>query len=160
MDCRGWLMLRMGVLVVALAAFMGTPAVAQPVRDAVYRGTLICDKLPFTTAKMREAIDVTISRGTVRYSHVVRLREQPEPMAEQGTGKLDGQSISLQGSWDGGARQYKASYGGIFVRRSARLRGTQTWTDGGRTITRACSGAIKRPFRVFLPRERGRPANQ
>jgi hypothetical protein len=46
------------------------------------------------------------------------------------------------------------------LRRSARLRGTQTWTDGGKTITRACSGAVKRPFRVFLPRERGKPASQ
>ena len=135
-----------------LAAIFATPAAAQPVRDAVYRGTLICDKLPFTTAKMREAIDVTISRGTVRYSHVVRLREQPEAVMEQGTGKLEGENISLEGAWDGGARQYKASYSGTFVRRSARLRGTQTWTDGGRTIARACSGAIKRPFRVFLPR--------
>ena len=153
------MMLRMVVLVGAFSAIIGTPAVAQPVRDAVYRGTLICDKLPFTTVKMREAIDVTINRGTVRYSHVVRLREQPEPVMEQGTGKLEGQNISLQGSWDGGAREYKASYSGTFVRRSARLRGTQTWTDGGKTITRACSGAIKRPLRVFLPRQ-GRPASQ
>ena len=68
----------------ALAAVITcTSAVAQPVRDAVYRGTLICDKLPFTTAKMREAIDVTINRGTVRYSHVVRLRETPEPVVER-----------------------------------------------------------------------------
>lgn len=148
------------VLAAALAVAAGTPAAAQAVRDAVYRGTLICDKLPFTTAKMREAIDVTISRGTVRYSHVVRLRELPEATAEQGTGKLEGQAISLEGSWDGGARQYKASYSGTFVRRSARLKGTQTWTDGGKTITRACSGAVKRPFRVFLPRDRGKPAGQ
>jgi hypothetical protein len=39
------------------------------------------------------------------------------------------------------------------VRRSARLKGRQTWTDGGRIVIRACSGAIKRPFRVFLPRK-------
>ena len=144
---------------VLAASVIATPTAAQPVRDAVYRGTLICDKLPFTTARMREAIDVTISRGGVRYSHVVRLREQPEAVMEQGTGKLEGEKISLEGAWDGGARQYKASYSGTFVRRSARLRGTQTWTDGGKTIARACSGAIKRPFRVFLPRER-RPAGQ
>jgi hypothetical protein len=143
-----------------LVGIAATPAAAQqPVRDAVYRGTLVCDKLPFTKAKMREAIEVTISRGKVRYSHVVRLREQPEAVLEQGTGTLDGQNIGLQGSWSSDARQYTASYGGAFVRRSARLRGTQTWIDGGRTITRNCSGAIKRPFRVFLPRQ-GRPASQ
>jgi hypothetical protein len=152
-------MLQIRFFVAVLMLMFTTPTLSQPVRDAVYRGTLICDKLPFTKARMREAIEVTISRGVIRYSHVVRLREAPEPIAEQGTGKLDGETISLQGSWDGGARQYKASYSGTFVRRSARLRGTQTWTDGGRTITRPCSGAIKRPFRVFLPRQ-GRPASQ
>jgi hypothetical protein len=156
----GQRMVRMAMAIGVLAAVIATSAEAQPVRDAVYRGTLVCDKLPFTKAKMREAIDVTISRGTVRYKHVVRLRETAEAAAEQGTGKLDGQNISLEGSWDGGARQYRASYSGTFVRRSARLRGTQIWTDGGRTITRACSGAIKRPFRVFLPRDRGRPPSQ
>jgi hypothetical protein len=150
--------------VAGLAAFAAIvtclPALAQPVRDAVYRGTLVCDKLPFTAGRMREAIDVTISRGTVRYSHVVRLRDAPETVAEQGTGKLDGQHISLEGSWDGGGRQYKASYSGTFVRRSAKLKGTQTWIDGGKTISRGCAGAVKRPFRVFLPHDRGKPAGQ
>jgi len=143
--------------VLAAVVIASTPAAAQ-VRDAVYRGTLVCDKLPFTQAKMREAIHVTIARGTVRYSHVVRLQETAAAVTEQGTGKLDGRAISLQGSWDGGDRRYKASYSGAFVRRSARLKGTQTWTDGGKTITRACVGAIKRPLLLFLPRERRKPA--
>jgi hypothetical protein len=154
------MIVRVTIAIGVLATSIATPAAAQPVRDAVYRGTLICDKLPFTQAKMREAIDVTISRGAVRYIHVVRLREQPEAVTEQGTGKLDGQNITLDGAWDGGARRYKASYSGTFVRRSARLRGTQTWSDGDKTLTRACSGAIKRPFRAFLPRDRSRPASQ
>ena len=153
-------MLRTGIVGGVLVAIMIESAAAQAqVRDAVYRGTLVCEKLPFTQARMREAIDVTISRGTVSYTHVVRLREPAESVAEQGTGTLDGANLSLQGSWEGGSRQYKASYNGTFVRRSARLKGTQTWTDGGKTFTRACTGAIKRPFRVFLPRERGKPAN-
>jgi hypothetical protein len=153
-------MLRMGcalsALIVTLAASTIAPASAQ-VRDAVYRGTLICDKLPFTEHQMREAISVAISKGGVRYSHVVRLREVAEPMAEEGTGALDGQKISLQGSWTDGNRKYQASYSGVFVRRSAKLRGTQTWTVGGRTITRSCTGSIKRPLRAFLPRERKAP---
>ena len=154
-------MLRRAMAFGVLVATMSAPVAAQAqVRDAVYRGTLVCDKLPFTQTRMREAIDVTISRGTVRYTHVVRLREAAESVTEQGTGTLDGANLSLQGSWQGGARQYKASYSGSFVRRSARLKGTQTWTEGAdRTFTRHCTGAIKRPFRVFLPRERGKPAN-
>ena len=146
-----------GVLAAAMIAMAGAPAAAQ-VLDAGYRGTMVCDKLPFTATKMREAIYVAISGGAARYTHVVRLRDTAEAVPEHGTGTLDGQSISLQGSWtgdngdNGDKRKYQASYSGTFVRRSAKLTGTQTWTDGGKTLTRACSGAIKRPLKAFLPR--------
>ena len=129
------------------------PSAAQ-VQDAVYRGTLVCDKLPFSAGKGREAIEVTIAGGTVRYSHVVRLRDAAEPVPEQGKGSLNGQDIELQGAWKSGNRQYEAKYSGAFVRRHADLKGTQTWTDGGKSFTRACAGTIKRPFRVFLPSEK------
>jgi hypothetical protein len=67
---------------------------------------------------------------------------------------LDGQKINLEGSWKGGKRKYEAKYSGSFVRRSAKLGGTQSRTDGGKTVTRACAGAIKRPLRPFLPRQK------
>jgi len=148
--------MRMGyaVLAAAMMAAIATPAAAE-VLDAVYRGTLVCDKLPFNSARMREAIEVTITGGAARYNHVVRLRDAaPEPALEQGSGTVDGQKVDLQGSWKGGARQYDAKYSGTFVRRSAQLKGTQSWTDGGKTVTRACSGAIKRPLKPFLPRNK------
>jgi hypothetical protein len=141
------------VLAGAVIATTAIPVLAQ-VRDAVYRGTLVCDKLPFSAGKGREAIEVTIAGGTVRYSHVVRLRDAAEPVPEQGKGSLSGQDIELQGSWKSGNRQYEAKYSGAFVRRHADLKGTQTWTDGGKTFTRTCTGTIKRPFRVFLPGEK------
>jgi hypothetical protein len=123
------------------------------VLDATYRGTMVCDKLPLVSQQTREAIEVTISGGAVRYTHVVRLRNAAvEAAAEQGTGTLDGQKLNLQGSWKDGSRHYEATYSGSFLRRSARLKGTQSWTDGGNSMTRACAGAIKRPFKPFLPR--------
>jgi hypothetical protein len=143
-----------GVLAAAMVALGGSPATAD-VLNAVYRGTLVCDKLPFTDTKMREAIVVTIAGVAARYTHVVRLKAAAtETVAEQGYGSVVGQNIRLQGSWSGESRQYKADYSGTFVRRTARLKGTQTWTDGGKTISRACSGAIKRPLKVFLPRDK------
>jgi hypothetical protein len=146
------------VLMVAVMAAIGTPAAAE-VLDAVYRGTMVCDKLPFTSDRMREAIEVTIAAGTARYSHVVRLRNAAvEAVAEQGTGKIDGQNIDLQGTWKSGNREYQAKYSGSFVRRSAQLKGIQTWTDGGKTVIRACAGAIKRPLKPFLPRDRKQAA--
>jgi len=58
----------------------------------------------------REAIEVTISGGAVRYNHVVRLRNAAvEATAEQGTGTIDGQKINLQGTSKGGSRQYEAN---------------------------------------------------
>ena len=145
------------VVAAALGATLlsGVAAAQTPVRDAIYRGTLVCDKLPFASQQTREAIEVTISGGSVRYNHVVRLRNAAvEATAEQGGGSIDGQKINLQGSWKSGSRQYEAKYSGSFVRRSAKLKGTQTWTDGGKTATRACAGAIKRPLKPFLPRDR------
>jgi hypothetical protein len=142
-----------GAMVAALLAIAGMPATAE-VLDAVYRGTLVCDKLPFVQAKMREAIAVTISGGSVSFHHIVRLGESPEIEAEKGAGKLEGQNISLDGTWTEGKREYKASYTGAFVRRSARLKGTQSWTEGGKTVTRNCSGVIKRPLKAFLPRKK------
>ena len=143
-----------GILAAMMIAAMSAPAAAE-VLDAVYRGTLVCDRMPFTKGKMREAIAVTIAGGAAKYSHVVRLHDVAvESVAEQGTGTLSGQNIDLQGSWKGGAREYQAKYSGTFVRRSAKLKGTQTWTEGGKTMSRACSGAIKRPLKPFLPRNK------
>jgi len=119
---------RHAVLAAATMMVMATPAAAQ-VLDATYRGTMLCDKLPFTNDRMREAIEVTIAGGTARYSHVVRLSKvDVEATTEQGAGTVEGQKISLQGGWKGGNRSYEAKYSGSFVRRSATLRGTQTWT--------------------------------
>lgn len=142
-----------GVVAAAGIAIAATPTSAQ-VRDAVYRGTMVCDKLPFSAGKIREAIEVTIGTGAVKYTHVVRLRHAAEATPEKGTGTLSGQNITLQGSWQGDIRKYEAKYSGTFVRRHAFIKGAQTWSDGGKTISRACSGTIKRPLRVFLPRER------
>ena len=143
-----------GILAAALIAATSAPAAAE-VLDAVYHGTMVCDRMPFTQGKMREHIAVTIAGGTVKYSHVVRLRDaEVEPVAEQGTGTLNGQNIELQGSWKGGAREYQAKYSGTFVRRHAKLKGTQTWTEGGKTTARACSGAVKRLLKPFLPRNK------
>ena len=144
----------LGMFVATLLAANAMPAAAE-VLDATYRGTLVCEKLPFTRTQMREAIEVTIAGGAARYSHVVRLRDkEAEAVAEQGTGTLSNQNIDLRGSWKDGGRQYEAKYSGTFVRRNARLKGTQTWTDGAKTITRACAGAIKRPLKPFLPRKK------
>jgi hypothetical protein len=145
-------------LAAAMMIALGTQAGAQ-VLDATYRGTMVCDKLPFTSDKMREAIEVTISGGAARYSHVVRLSKVAvEAAAEQGTGTVSGPKIDLQGTWKSGSRSYEAKYSGNFVRRSAKLKGTQTWTDGGKTVTRACTAAIKRPLRPFLPRNKKQAA--
>lgn len=143
-------------LIAAAIVSAATSANAQ-IRDAVYRGTMICDKLPFTAGKSREAIEVTIVGGAVRYVRIVRLRGIGSLPREEGGGTLSGQNISLQGSWKSGSRQYEAKYAGSFVRRHADLKGTQTWNDGGKTLTRDCSGTIKRPLRIFLTRDQKQP---
>src|SRR5690242_16052270 len=105
-------MVRGGRAVLAAAMMMatGTPVAGQ-VLDATYRGTMVCEKLPFTSGQMREAIEVTISGDAARYTHVVRLRNAAvEATVEQGTGTVSGTKIDLQGSWKGGSQQYEAKY--------------------------------------------------
>lgn len=91
-------------MIAAAIAGAAAPACAQ-VRDALYRGTMVCDKLPFTAGKSREAIEVTIAGGSVRYSRVVRFRGIASSPREEGSGSLSGQNISLLGSWKSGNRQ-------------------------------------------------------
>ncbi len=146
-----------GALAAAALSMTGQDAAAQTQRqikvlDATYRGTMVCAKLPFTDFAMREAIAATLTGGAGTYTHVVRLKENPEPAEEKGSAKMDGARISLEGNWKGDAGQYQASYSGSFVRRSAKLMGTQTWTVNNRIVTRSCTGVIKRPLKAFLPR--------
>jgi hypothetical protein len=141
-----------GAAVAGVAISLAGLAHAQTqVRDATYRGTLVCDKLPFFETAAREAIEVKIKGQSVTYTHIVR--ERNELSFELGTGTLDGDKLTLKGDWAGEAERYQATYSGTFVRRWAKLTGTQTWQHEGKTHTRKCEGAIKRPFAVFLPGE-------
>jgi hypothetical protein len=135
----------------AALAIVSVPATAQ-IRDAVYRGTLVCTKLPFFETASREAFDITVDGTSARYAHVVR--DVFESSSETGSGTIDGQNILLTGGWRGKRDSYEARYTGVFVRRSVNLKGTQTWTHDGKTYTRTCSGSIKRPFAIFLPSQK------
>ena len=90
--------------VVAMISAMNKPAAAE-VLDAVYRGTMVCDKLPFTSRQMREAIEVTIaggdgalqSRGTSCRQAGGRYRSKaPAPSAAR--------TSRLQGAWKDSGR--------------------------------------------------------
>ncbi len=76
------------------------------------------------------------------------------PAWKQARAKVDGDKITLTGGWKGEKASYDASYAGSFVRRSAKLSGTQTWTYDGKSYNRTCSGAVKRPLAAFLPKQK------
>jgi hypothetical protein len=149
-------MLKLAVAVALTAmwqVFFAGPAAAQ-IRDAVYRGTVVCEKLPFLPSRLRLAMEVTIAGNDARYSRPVMMKENGIPAGtETGTGKIDGGKISLTGGWQGAAHSFSATYSGTFVRRSAKLTGKQIWTHEGKTYERECSGAIKRPLAVFLKKQ-------
>src|SRR5690349_11622917 len=120
-----------GVVVLLLVGAL--PASAQ-IRDTVYRGTLVCAKLPFFETASREAFDITVDGTSARYAHVVR--NVFETSSEVGSGTIDGQNIVLTGGWRGRYDSYEARYTGTFVRRSVNLKGSQVWTHNGKTYTR------------------------
>jgi hypothetical protein len=141
-------------LVVAAAAAFTLPVQAQ-VRDAAYRGTLVCGKLSFAQDPQRAAIEVKLAGNEGPYERPVHMPIRTKIAGkETGTAKVEGDKITLAGGWKGEKDSYEATYSGTFVRRSAKLTGMQTWTHEGKTHTRNCSGVIQRPFAAFLPKEK------
>jgi hypothetical protein len=144
--------MRSAWLAAAAVLTLAMPAQAQ-VRDAEYRGTLVCDNLPFATGQNRAAIVVKLTGDAGPYERIVHASGGRRVVAkETGTVKVDGDKISLSGAWKGDKDAYDASYTGTFVRRRAKLTGTQKWTHDGKSFTRNCSGAIERPLAAFLPK--------
>ena len=143
--------------VIATAAIgvvaLGGTASAQ-VRDATYRGTLVCGNVPFIRSFARSAIEVSIAGNSAKYTHAVIISGKGVVGTETGTGTVDDSKINLKGSWKDDKYEYSATYSGSFVRRSAKLAGVQTWTVGSKTYTRDCTGAIKRPLAVFLRKKK------
>jgi hypothetical protein len=141
-------------LAASFSAMLAMPAEAQ-VRDAPYRGTLVCGHLPFAQDPTRAAIEVKLSGNEGPYERPVHMPIRTKIAGkESGTAKVDGDKIVLIGSWKGEKDSYEASYSGTFVRRSAKLTGTQTWMHDGKSHTRNCSGVIQRPFAAFLPKQK------
>lgn len=139
-------------LAAAAGAMLAMPVQAQ-VRDAEYRGTLVCGKLPFAQDPTRAAIAVTLTGNEGPYERPVHMPARSKVIGQEtGKVKVDGDKITLTGGWKGDKSSYEASYNGTFVRRSAKLTGEQNWTHEGKSYTRSCSGAIKRPLAAFLPK--------
>jgi hypothetical protein len=149
-------------LMAAAGPMLVTPAQAQAqaqaqtqVRDAEYRGTIVCENLPFAAGQNRAAIVVKLASNEGPYERTVHLSGSRKVAGtETGTAKVDGDKISMTGGWKGEKASYEASYDGSFVRRRAKLTGTQKWTHDGQSYTRNCSGSIQRPLAAFLPKSR------
>lgn len=142
--------MKLGFVVAGCAALICAAPASAEVRDATYRGTLVCKRIAAIKADERGAIEVTVKNGAVTYAHKVGS----DAAGETGDGALDGDKISLKGGFRAADKSYDANYSGTFVRRSAKLTGTQVWTIGGKTYTRDCSGSIKRPLAPFLPKDK------
>jgi hypothetical protein len=143
------------LIVLSAAMALATLAAQAQVRDAPYRGTLVCGVLPFAEDPVRAAIEVNLTANVGSYQRPVHApTRQTIAGTETGTATVDGKRILLTGGWRGETNSYEAIYSGNFVRRSAKIAGTQIWTHGGKSYMRTCSGAIKRPFAVFLPKEK------
>ena len=141
-------------LAAVAGAILAVPAQAQ-VRDAEYRGTLVCDGLPFANDPGRAAITIKLAGGEGSYERPVHMPVRNKIVGQEtGKVKVEGDKITITGGWKGEKSSYEANYSGTFVRRSAKLTGQQSWTHEGKSYTRNCSGATKRPFAAFLPKQR------
>lgn len=148
-------MTRLSLIAVAASGLFAMPDEASAqVRDAVYRGTLTCAKALFIKDAERAAIEVAISGSSAKYTRPVLIAGTNVAGLESGSGSVDGGTIKLAGNWKGDKASYEANYSGSFVRRGAKLTGDQKWIVDGKSYTRKCTGAIKRPLAAFLPRKK------
>jgi hypothetical protein len=144
-----------GLSIAALSFLCGTVAAQAQVRDATYRGTLVCGKLAFAQDPTRAAIEVKIAGNDATYSRPVHGVHRTSVLGtETGSGKIDGDKISLAGGWKSDKGSYEATYSGTFVRRRAKHSGAPKRTHEGKSYSRECSGVIKRPLAAFLPKEK------
>jgi hypothetical protein len=142
-----------GVMLAMQAQAQAQAQTQTQVRDAEYRGTLVCENLPFAVGQNRAAIVVKLTGNEGPYERTVHLAGSRKVAGtETGTAKVDGDKISMTGGWKGEKDGYEANYAGTFVRRRAKLSGTQKWTHDGQSFTRNCSGSIRRPLAAFLPK--------
>jgi hypothetical protein len=147
--------MKAAAVVALLTTLLPAGNAAAQVRDAVYRGTVVCEKLPFLNSRLRLSMLVTVKGKDVTYTRPVVMKEGgAQDGMETGKGIVDGNKISLVGGWQGAAHGFEATYSGTFVRRSAKLAGKQTWKHEGKTYERTCSGSIKRPLAIFLKKEK------
>jgi hypothetical protein len=148
-------MTRLWMIAVATSGFFAmTSTASAQVRDAIYRGALTCTKALFVKDAERAVMEVAITGTSAKYKRPVLIAGANAAGVESGDGSVDGAAIKLTGNWKGDKASYDASYSGTFVRRGAKLTGDQKWIVDGKTYTRKCTGAIKRPLAAFLPKKK------
>ena len=137
-------------------AVLGTCAISAPagaeVLDATYRGTLVCKHSDLTKLADRAAFEADIKGNAVTYK--LAVRGATFSGSETGTGTVDGDKLTLKGSFTGKDQGYQATYSGTIKRRTFTISGKQNWSVGGKAFTRECSGAIKRPFKPLIPKDK------
>jgi len=136
-------------LIIGLAFAVGTlsapSAIAQSF-DGTWRGKINCAKLSFARVPGDRVmpIEINVSGSTATYTREVHNRAGSAVIGtEEGSGTVanDG-AIRLTADFKPTAADsqftYTASFRGRFHPATGRLRGTQVWSNAGRTENRSC----------------------
>lgn len=122
------------------AAILGLalPAIALAQAESTFPGTLSCDPLPSAKAPLRVPVTVRIAGGRATYASAAQ-GSAGENGTETGAGTLSiDRRLLLSGQGNARGFAYTARYAGEVGGRGGLLAGTQTWTIGGKSQSRAC----------------------
>ncbi len=121
---------------------IATPALPiRPVIEGPFTGTLECDKLPWTKARLITAVSLSIRAGLVDFARdVLSVDGSRKVGVETGTGTLDSDGIvQLNTSWISSTARFDGSYVGRVTATGGTLTGKQVLLLDGNRHDRTCT---------------------
>jgi hypothetical protein len=152
---RRWLLGAAGAGVVAVAAAMAWLALRVPPStmpaprqaaavEGISKGTMRCDKLPWTKVPLHAAVTLSIKSGNATFQRDVYSSDgRRKTGVESGTGTIDSDgTLQLMTSWVSPTSRFDGSYVGRLSTTGGTLAGKQILLVDGARHERPCSIAV------------------
>ena len=117
--------------------------------EGIFRGTLVCEKMPASPDILHAPLDMTIRGSNVQFARpLFNWNGTLVVGSELGIGSVDPEGkLHLTSSWYNSGMTFDGEYSGALTKTSGTFSGTQSWRDGkNNSGKRACTAAL-----VFAP---------
>jgi hypothetical protein len=132
------------LLAASIALFsIGTASSQTASPDVAFKGTMVCAQLPGQAAVVRVPMDMIMSDTSITLARPILGAREVAVGNEMAKGTVDaaGNFTLISAGTENGNR-YEGKYTGTIAGESGTFTGTQSWSFGGTTRTRPCTGAF------------------